>query len=266
MSANIWLISFKEAWEMLLDIPFPQKLIHIEVDEEEDKKELFVCFPLVGAVVGLGLYFIAWVINFLMPVSTAAAVVGSILLALLTESISSGGNIASLAAFLKAKKNRQTGIELVNAVETVEHDHTPTNQIFFLSLYLLKVFCFALLFIYGRLSWLVIVYTMSYLMRSQMAYWDDLQNSQPIIEAEDENYSIKIPWVVALLISLLVAGFDYFPAVVIVGAVAYLLLRYFKKISDRDLGGGVTGKIIGTAGVASELIFLLLGIILLVRN
>lgn len=250
---------------MLLDVPLP-KFITAQTDDDDEQQELIACFPLVGAVVGLGLYCIAWLINLILPVATAAAVVGSILLALITESISSGGNIASLAAFFRAKKEKNSGLEMLTAIENTENDNTPVNQMFFLSLYLLKVFCFALLFLYGRTSWLVIVYTMSYLVRSQMASWNDLRTSQPMIEAEDENSSTKIPWIIALLIAVLVAGFDYFPAVVIVGITAYLLLRYFKKISNQELGGGVTSRIIGTAGAASELIFLILGIIMLVRN
>ena len=248
---------------MLLDIPLP-KFFAAE-DEDEEQKELIACFPLVGAVIGLGLYCIAWVIALLLPVQTAAAVVGSVLLALLTESIASGGNISNLAAFFRAKKEKQSGLEIVKAIEDSNADNTPLNQMFFLSLYLLKVFCFALLFLYERTSWLIIVYTMSYLVRSQMASWNDLRTSQPMIEVDSENSSVKLPWIFALVISVLVAGFSYFPAVVIIGIIAYFLLRYFKKITEKELGG-VSGTIIGTAGSAAELIFLILGIAMLVRR
>lgn len=249
---------------MLLDIPLP-KFIAGEADEDDEQKELIPCFPLVGGVIGLGLYCIAWVIELLLPVHTAAAVVGSVLLAMLTESIASGGNIASLAAFFRAKKDKRTGVEIVAAMENSNSDTTPLNQMFFLSLYLLKVFCFALLFLYERTSWLIIVYTMSYLVRSQMVSWKDLRTSQPLIEVESENSAVKLPWIFAIIIAVLVSGINYLPAVLIIGIIAYFLIRYFKKISDNELGG-VTGAVIGTAGAASELIFLILGIAMLVRN
>jgi len=257
-----WINSFREAWEMLVDIPLP-KFLAAESDDEEDQQELLACFPVVGAVVGLGLFCIAWAISILLSTHTAAALVGSIFLALISESIASSSNIAGLAAFCRAKQEKASTVEIVDALESANSDISE-NQIFFISLYLLKIFCFALIVFYERTSWLIIVYTMSYLLRSQMVTWNELRTSQALIDVENETSAIRLPWIVAMVIALFVAGFDFFPAVIIVAIITYLLIRYFKRMVDNDFNG-ITGSLVGTAGAVTELILLILGIVLLAR-
>jgi len=248
---------------MLLNVPLPAALLDT-ADAEQEEKYLLACFPLVGAVVGIVMYTIAWLVMFLFPVSAAAAVVGSITIALITEYISIGGNISTLSSFICARKNKFSGQEMLSAIENESPHRNTIDLIFFLSLYLLKLFCIGLLIYHERTSWFIIVFTMSYLIRSQMATWDDLRTSQPLIEIEDKNASIKAPWFFASFI-ILIAGISYLPAVIIIIIATYLIIKYLEKIVDNELGG-VTGSIIGTAGTAAELFFLLAGIAMLLRK
>ena len=243
-----------------MNIPLPVALFG-KADPDQEAKQLLACFPLVGATVGIVMYTIAWVVTFFFPVSAAAAVIGSIMLALISESISIGGNISTLTSFIRARQNKLFGTAIVSSMEQGYSQSNATDLMFFLSLYLLKLFCIGLLIYHARTSWLIIVFTMSYLIRSQMATWNDLRTSQPLIEAEDEIDSVRAPWTLAIVI-IVIAGMSYLPAVLIITIIAYFIIKYFKKITDRELGG-VNGLIIGTAGAAAELIFLIAGIAML---
>ncbi len=245
---------------MLLNIPLPVALFG-KADPDQEDKQLLACFPLVGALVGIIMYTIAWAVAFFFPVSSAAAVLGAIILSLISESISTGGNISTLTSFICARQNKLTGADMVYSLEQGNAHSNATDLMFFLSLYLLKLFCIGLLIYHARTSWLIIVFTMSYLIRSQMATWNNLRTSQPLIEAEDEIDSVRAPWTLAIVI-IVIAGISYLPAVLIITIIAYFIIKYFKKITDKELGG-VNGLIIGTAGTAAELIFLIAGIAML---
>lgn len=247
---------------MLLNIPLPSVLMNT-ADSEQEENQLPACFPVVGAIVGIMMYVIAWLVSFFFPASASAAVIGAIILSLITESITCGGNISTLTAFIRAWQNKLSNQEILSFFEQEGHHDSTTDLILFLSLYLLKIFCIGLFIYHERTSWLIVVFTMSYLIRSQMATWKDLRTSQPMIEADDEILAIKLPWGVAILISLIV-GISYLPAVLIILFIAYLLIKYFRKITEDEFGG-VNGLIIGTAGTVAELIFLVAGIAML-RN
>ena len=67
-----------------------------------------------------------------------------------------------------------------------------------------------------------------------MSTWDDLRTSQPMIEADDENPAVNLPWLLAVIISVVV-GISYLPAIIIISFIAYLLIKYFKKITENEL-------------------------------
>lgn len=248
---------------MLLNVPLPiARLVPADTDGEE--RQLLACFPLVGAAIGIVMYTIAWLAMFFFPVPAAAAVVGAIIIALITESVSTGGNISTLTALVRARQNKSSVEEILLAVEKGYSQQNATDLMFFISFYLLKMFCIGLLIYFERASWLIIVFTMSYLIRSQMATWNDLRTSQPLIEEDNEIAAVRAPWTLGLII-LFIIGLSYLPIIPISILVAYLLIKYFKKFTDREFGG-VSGSIVGTAGAAAELVFLLLGIAFLIRQ
>ena len=263
MSVNPWIKSFLNAWEMLIDIPLPAFFDNEDYDDGENE-ELLASFPIVGFVIGMSCYLIAWIILILSPSDLAAAIIGAIVITLLLEFVATTSTIAKLATYLTLKSEKADPITIHTELEAGSSINNVPNPIFFLSLYLLKLFSIALLIYEGKISWLIIIFTMSYLVRSQMATWKDLRDAQPIIEIENPLYATKIPWIIAIVISLFVAGFAYFPAVVIVAIIAYFLLKYFERVAKVELGG-ITAPIIGVVGTATEIVFLLVGIALLLR-
>jgi cobalamin synthase len=133
---------------------------------------------------------------------------------------------------------------------------------FFLSVFILKIICVALLVYYERSSWLIVTMAVSYAVVAKMATARDLRTSQPFFEIE-EGRAEKLAWLIAGVISFIV-GWSYSPAVIIALILAYFISGKFKDYCEIKFGG-VTGKIVGVAGASAETLILLAGVILLVR-
>ncbi|MBN1864202.1 MAG: hypothetical protein JW808_04820 [Victivallales bacterium] len=243
---------------MLVDVPLPGFLGSVS-DTDRDGREIPACFPIVGAALGLVAYCCSWILFALLPARTAVAMVGSVGLVLLLEITISGGNLAVLSNIISLSGNKSRDGEHVLG------SSFSSAQMIYLSLYLLKIFSFALLLLYDRTSWLVIAYTMSYLVRSQLAISVCGGGSEALIPVRKEKYAVKLPWIIALVISFVVAGFHFFPAVVFVAVAAYFMIFWLKKMVV-DKFGTMTSELVGAGGALSEIVFLLIGVMLLVRN
>jgi cobalamin synthase len=103
------------------------------------------------------------------------------------------------------------------------------------------------------------------LIRSQLALCNDIRTAKPLFDSEQKEELIKYPWISAVVISIFTAGLSLLPAALAVLLLSYFLLRLFDKYIKENTGG-VTAEIIAGAGTFSELILLLAGVILLVRN
>jgi hypothetical protein len=200
-----------------------------------------------------------------IPVKSASALIGAITIGLLSEIFIAGGNTFSLTGFIQAKKAGCSNFETAAVVESAANSSGQLNQIYIISIYLLKTAGFSLLIFYDRLHWIIIIYTLSFMIRSQLALWKDIRTGEPLFDSEHKDELIKYPWVAATAISIFVAGFSLLPAAIAALLVSYFLLRFFDKfINERT--GGVTSEIIAAAGTFSELVLLLTGILLIIRN
>ena len=133
----------------------------------------------------------------------------------------------------------------------------------FLSLYLLKLFCFGLLIYHAKTSWIVITFTLSYLIRSQLVTLPSSESYGALIEEEDDKYAVKMPWIVASIIAL-VAGSAYLASAIIILLVAFALIIGFKKYAQQM--GGVSASMIGVYGIVAELVFLFTGAAIVIRS
>jgi len=249
-----------------MEIPLPEKLIEIaRNDSEHDNSCLLAVFPIVGLIVGALLITAATIINVFVPAKTASAIIGALILCVLTEIFLAGGNIFSLTAFIQAKKSGFSNFETAAVVDAASAETSQINQLYLISIYCLKVVAFALLIFYDRMTWIVIVYALSFLIRSQMAQWNDIRTSQPLIDAKKHENAVKLPWIFASAITVFIAGFNFFPAALAAVLASYFLIRFFSKILKGNRGG-VSPGIIAGAGTFSELVLLMIGVILLVRN
>lgn len=258
-----WLGSLVSAWNLLLEIPFPN--IGLWSDGEDPKGDsirTLACFPIVGALLGYAAYCIIWILGrFQSPTSVAA--LSAIFIVIGLEILTLGKNFNALVSFFEAKTQGLGGLELVAAVEKEPAlCKTTLGQMFFLSAFILKIACVSLLIYYERTSWIIVTMAVSYAVIAKMATAHDLRTSQPFFETE-KGRAEKLAWLFAGIIAFIV-GWSYSPGVIIVLLMSYFLTGKFKDYCEMKFGG-VTGKIIGMTGAAAEMLILLAGVVLLVR-
>ena len=260
-----WLLSFTKAWELLIVLPLPLQMDN-SIRETEDNGTLSACFPLVGASIGICFFCLSWFIALLLPVKIASSLIGGLLLGILSELVLSGGNTLTLTSYFQARQSGCSGFETASVLDSVSTSTTPqVNQIYMLSLYLIKVISLSIFIYYDRSNWIVVVYTLSFLVRSQMLKWNCIRTSKPLFEFQDEADSFNLPWIISTVICVLILGFYALPAVGIVLLITYFLIKFIKKTIDAKIGG-VSGSIISAAGTFSEIILLLSGLILVIRE
>lgn len=258
-----WLGALVSAWNLLLEIPFPNIGLWYEDDEPKgDSLRTLACFPIVGALLGYAAYCIIWILSRFQSLTSAAAV-SAILIVIGIEMVTLGKNFNAMVSFFEARIQGLRELELVAAVEKEPSlCKTAIGLMFFLSVFILKIACVSLLIYYERTTWLIVTMAISYAVVAKMATARDLRTSQPFFEAEEERAE-KLAWLFAGVISFIV-GWSYSPAVIIVLVLAYILSGKFKDYCEIKFGG-VTAKIVGMTGAAAETLILLSGMILLVR-
>ena len=248
---------------MLLDIPLPLTVEEVDEDEDDEDSYLLLCFPLVGAVIGMFSYLTAYILGLILIIPMAAAVIVSIVLTLGTEMVAASSNLSILTSFINAKIAGKSSAELEHSLREKLTLEDPLSLMLFLSLYLLKLFCLGLLIYHAKTSWIVVTFTLSYLIRSQLVTMPSSESYGALIEENDEKYAVKMPWIVASVI-VLVAGSSYLASAIIILLVAFALIIGFKKYSQQM--GGVSASMIGVYGIAAELIFLFTGAAIVIRS
>ena len=262
---NKWLLAFTKAWELLIVLPLPLQVDN-SINETEDNETLSACFPLVGASIGICFFCLSWGITLLLPVRIASSLVGGLLLGILSELVLSGGNTLTLTSYFQARQSGCSGFETASVLDSVSTSTTPqVNQVYMLSLYLIKVISISIFIYYDRMNWIVVVYTLSFLVRAQMLKWNCIRTAQPLFDFQDEENSLNLPWIIAAVVCVIVLGFYALPAVAIALLITYFLIKFIKKTIDAQIGG-VSGSIISAAGTFSEIILLLAGLALVIRE
>ena len=263
METRFLLNSFKEAWEMLLNLPYPFTPQDDIGEETDDNDLLLLNFPVIGAVIGAAALFSAYLITLLFPGRLVSAIFSAVVITLGTELIINNSNLSMLLIYLTGKISRLSDYELSLRLGTQLSLSAPLSAMSFFSLYLIKLSTVALLVYYGNAAWLIIVYTLAFLIRSQIAQVVEFDSDIPVIEADTENGSVRNPWIAAGIISLLAGLSCSLPAAVLSLPAAFALSALFRKYAVKN--GGISAELVGVYGSASELILLLLGASILIR-
>jgi len=255
MDLRLWTYSFSDAWNALSNFPFPMKLEEPEEDESADERFL-ACFPLVGAMWGLGGAMVAWLIATLMPLSLASAALSAIIIVVSWEFLSAGGNVSGLAGYLSDVLGRR-GIRAEGSGGSLDFD--VSGMTLFISLYLLKIVCVGAVVYNGRYSWLVVALALGGLIRSRLAADDS--SGKALIPVEEPETAAKTTWFAAAAI-VVVAGFHYLPAALLALLLAWGTVAVLARTA-RSEPGETPDATIDALGAAADMVFLVAGAALL---
>lgn len=248
---------FTEAWEMLLDVELPDSLV---ANEDVEPDTMLLNFPVVGAVIGIACYVVAWVMN-IVPGKPVAPYLAAIVITLGLEFITSGRYLSSLISFIENKTaKRSTPESLVLLNDEFNAQRSSTGTLLLVSLFLVRVLCFSFLIQNGCLFWLIIALTLNYGAQGYLATSDELQSGEPFLRTS-ENFVRNLIITTAAIV--LIIGLAYFPAVIVALAITGFSVIRMKSYCEDRLGG-MTPRMIGLAGYIAELLALITGLTLLV--
>jgi cobalamin synthase len=265
---NNWLNNFKQAWDMLLDLPLPMSKKEEEPEIEGDSEAVesglpvLAYFPVIGFLLGLVLYFASWLLLNLGG-QLAGALVAAFAGAAFLEYVCSGRNFALAVSFIE---NRFKGMPTREALLELDDEFASNRQpVGFLALnliFLIKVLCIGVLVYKGMLFWLIIVMTAGYLVQAHLAMADSMETREPLVELPEGKE--KLPWLIGSAI-ILIVGMKCLVGVLlgllIAAMLAVLLKKYFETLFN-----GVNGMLVGLGGYLTELVLLLIGVAVFARN
>lgn len=256
-----WFAPFSEAWEMLIEVPLPRT-----GHRHEDSEPALVLFnfPLVGAFISLISLVVACLLSYVMGKLIFAAVF-AVFFTVFLEFLTKCKNLSITSSFFE---NRFSGLSSYESFmelnEELNSQRGPVGTIGLLLLFLFKTFCVGALAYHGQIFWILPALAVSCAVQAHLAVVESIKDSRPFVEANDGDV-IKM-WVVTAVVVLIFSFcFKSISAPVLLLIIAFMGISLFRKYCVEILDG-VTGNIISFAGYISEIIFLLLGVLLLVRN
>lgn len=259
-----WITSFARAWELLIDIPLPY-FAHSGGDDENDgllSAKLLLIFPLIGTILGLVIYLLAWILQ-RFPGNPGAPVIFAIASIFALEYAVSGRNLGLLSSFLGAKFEKvDTLTALRDLDDNINTPKTPVSILILVTVFIIRLFCFALLLYYQRYFWIPVILTANFATQAHIASGVNFNSNTPIFELNEK--TITNMWVLTGAV-MLFFGLSCIPATVIALAFAIYFSNKFKRFCDENLGG-INEIIISFAGFSVELILLLIGIAFLTQG
>lgn len=253
------------AWDMLIDLPLPKKVVDFSEDEARDLN-VQRCFPLVGLALGIVILIIGKIFGLLnMAVATSLFAVFMTALTVLRDS---GRSVGSLVSFIELKTEGVSSVAALYNMRGGINFRQPQSLLVgavltLVMFYYLVIYCFMM--VYGFSYWMILVLVLSFTVQGVLAGIPSLGDRTPII-AVPRRAEMQI-WYIAGFISLFVM-FVALPgsifATLVTFAIAFLGTMLMRKFCTEKLGG-ITANIIGFSGFIFEVVALLIGLVFLVK-
>lgn len=257
-----WVSSFVEAWEMLLDIPLPPNLSKMADEDNPDPAKVLSCFTVIGIIVGIAFYLAAWLLTVLSG-RAAAAVIGSLLIAIAYEAATKGRMISTVASFAENLFSAEDKSDaLLKLDDNIRKSHDIFGSIGMVSFFAVRMLSTGFIIFSGHASWIIIAMAAGFTMQAHLGRLPELDSGEPFIEAPSGK-SAYFPWAF-FAACCIIFGITSLPAAVIAGLLVVLAALLAAKYIP-DTVGGVNGPMIGIAGYFTETLVLLLGLVFLFR-
>lgn len=258
---KVIVISFIDAWNMLLEFPLPRKLTDLEMVADREASEPLLTqllFPIIAVLATLFVIVLVALLSNLARVP--GALIFAFILTLLSELRDKGHGTGALASFSILKAN---GHSLPETLFNIDADLRTINgaigaMVMTLTI-LLKFSCFFLMSFYGFAFWILPTLVLNYTMQAELARLPSANSGEPFIEINEAQrfyvWGIALFFILFILLKAPTLSLIAFGGVFIVA----MLLHNFSK----NHLIGMTGNTITLAGYLTELIILTLGTIFL---
>lgn len=238
--------SFFKAWDLFLDIPFPGGTRY---DSEDDS--LAICWaPVLGAVLGVGSYLIAWIISTLGGRIAGAALAPFAILAL-WELVNRGKDSGNLTRLIRDKLFPP--VDADNTDSVWKENQMMAYNFVFVGLLVTRVTFIGTLVYLGQFGWVAVTTILVFSAQASLARRD----TPDTLIAADPREEVGM-WVLAGLFCLVAGGWPAGLAAMVLVALAAWRLKTI-AIVEQVLNGpaiGMLGRVMEIAILAFGLIFL----------
>lgn len=247
--------AFSEVWGMIWELPAPEFVFKGRVERERLRQYVFFTFPCFGLLSGLLLGGLAWLVGRFPGDFAGTALFG--VLSLVLMEILHGGRGLSVASAAAEEVSRGGGWlhSLYGAGADIHEDRGSVGLIAMVFMLLLRGLAAAMLYRADAVSWLALVYVLSYTFQTHLASLPGVNGGAPLLESDCRmRYYL---WGLALMLMLLVSPHAWLASCVALAlscGLAYVLGRYLEVRA-----GGITGSVIGGLAYVLETLALLWG-------
>ncbi len=255
--------SCANAWEMLLELPLPEKVTSWLADEENETSDnengemiTQLCFPVVAMLLSLFCIIIAALLSNLHRVS--AALIFAFVLTLLSELRDKGRGSGTLSSLVILKVNGHTlpqaMFNLTSDLRTIEG---AVGAATLTMMIILRFLAFFLCSFYNFSFWLIPVLVLNYTIQADLATFPNINSGEPFLEVDARQHFYV--WTVAAFFCCFVLFKAPILTLIALGG-SFLFAIAVKRFVEQSLGG-VTGNVITLAGYITEITVLTLGVI-----
>lgn len=263
MNKKSWLKYFGKAWDMVIDMPLPQKVVYFP-DEETYDINVMKMLPVAGLVAGLLIVLFAKLLGLIHP--AAAAVIFAVVMTLLTLIRDSGRSIGCTLSFIELKIEKiSTVAALYNMNSNLKSSQSAVGILTMIMIMVFYMLTYYLMMLYNFSYWMILVLVLNFTIQGTLATLPNVSDKTPLIEAP--RHSIIQVWYIAGFISLFilfVSPFATFYATVITFALAFFGVRILHQFCAKKVGG-INTNIISFSGFVFEIAAYLIGIVFLVK-
>jgi cobalamin synthase len=259
---KIIIMSFTDAWEMLLELPLPKRLTDFaeSVADREEPEALLtqLWFPVIAVIGSIVIIALAMLLSNLATVP--AALIFAFVMTLLSELRDKGhatGTLASLC-ILKAE-GHSISETLFNLNADLRTMNGAIGAMVLTLTILLKFSCFFLMSFYGFAFWILPTLVLGYAMQAELATLPAVRSGEPFIKINDTQRFYV--WGIAIFFILFILLKAPTLALLALGTV-FVAAMLMKRFSEKHLGG-ITGNAITLVGYMTELAVLALGAVCL---
>ena len=259
---KIIIMSFTDAWDMLLEWPLPKRItdfVEMVADREEPEPLLTqLWFPVIAVIGGILVIILAALLSNLATVS--AGLIFAFVMTLLSELRDRGHATGTLASFAILKAD---GHSLPETLFNLDADLRTVNgaigaMVLTLTI-ILKFSCFFLMSFYGFAFWIIPTLVLGYAMQAELATLPTVRSGEPFIKIDDTQRFYV--WGIAAFLILFILLKAPVLALISLGSV-FVAAMLVKRLEGDQLGG-ITGNAITLIGYLTELAVLVLGAIFL---